>query len=109
MPNPITPDMREIVEIVAANPGTTVQGILALLPVEKHDRRAVSAFCWRATKRGLLKVDRSADIARYTADENWEALAEGESDDGPSMPGVPIVMRAMQTQPNSVFALGARA
>lgn len=107
--HPITPDMRQIVQIVAANPGATVQDILAMLPVEKHDRRAVSAFCWRATKRGLLKVDRSAEPARYTADEDWETRAEGRSDDGPCMPGVPMVLRAMLTQPNSVFALGARA
>lgn len=109
MPNPITPDMREIVEIVAANPGATVKDILPLLPVEKHDRKRVSMYCWRAARRGLLKVDRSTGMAAYRADEQWEALATGDSDDGPCLPGVPIVQRAMQTQPNSVFALGARA
>lgn len=107
---PITPEMREIVEIVAANPGATVQDILLLLPVEKHNRKCASMFCWRATKRGLLTVDRSGKPPSYTAADGWEALADGSSDDdGPRMPGVPIVLRAMQTQPNSVFALGARA
>lgn len=109
---PISKTMRGVVEAIAANPGATLDVLTSVLRVPAG-RRAINQFCWRAERRGMVTSDYSQGEVRYTVTPRWSFIAAGmdpaDLDDGtPGEPGVPLVMMARMTQPNSVFALGAR-
>lgn len=110
--SPVSKTMRGVVEAIAANPGATLDVLSSVLRVPAG-RKAINEFCWRAERRGMVISDHAQGEVRYTVTPNWSFIAAGvdpcdHNDGTQGDPGVPLVLMARMTQPNSVFALGAR-
>jgi len=108
----VSKTMRCVLEAISANPGATLDLLETVLRVPAG-RKAINQFCWRAERRGMLTSDHSQGDVRYTVTPKWSYIAAGmdpsDHDDGsPGAPGIPLVLMARMSQPNSVFALGAR-
>lgn len=104
MARPIGERIKQVVTIVDEMGQATANQVLERMTgVCKHN---VGKYCSRAVGLGLMTADRSAYRVVYRVIDGWrEVVAKRRPIERPAPPPMDVA-RTIQTQPNSVFALG---
>ena len=112
---PIGSRIHEILEITEAMGTSTTKKLRERMAGEVASSN-VGKLCSRAAGMGLLLVNRNFQPISYTVTPGWRDIvsqrsAKPEAQEKPVEQAEPlgIVAAAMRSQPNSVFAMGARA